>query len=196
MTALASSPYDLALYDVESADRQQRAFRLLADAHRTDGLLVVSLIPPDQEVRRLHAESIPCVLIDARHDGLPSVVIDDIAGGELATGICWSSGIAASRSSVTSRPIPFRFQSSRDRTLGYERALTSAGVPIRREYVRQGTQSRHLARNIAEGLLRLCVPSRTYSGRIGTRPTRERARTPSSGLGSTGSGRDRPACRR
>ena len=46
MTALALSPYDLALYDVESADRQQRAFRLLADAHRTDGLLVVSLIPP------------------------------------------------------------------------------------------------------------------------------------------------------
>ena len=35
VTALASSPYDLALYDVESADRQQRAFRLLADAHRT-----------------------------------------------------------------------------------------------------------------------------------------------------------------
>ena len=45
----------------------------------------VSLIPPDEEVRRLRAESIPCVLIDARHDGLPSVVIDDIAGGELAT---------------------------------------------------------------------------------------------------------------
>ena len=85
VTALASSPYDLALYDVESADRQQRAFRLLADAHRTDGLLVVSLIPPDEEVRRLRAESIPCVLIDARHDGLPSVVIDDVAGGELAT---------------------------------------------------------------------------------------------------------------
>ena len=85
VTALASSPYDLALYDVESADRQQRAFRLLADAHRTDGLLVVSLIPPDEEVRRLRAKSIPCVLIDARHEGLPSVVIDDVAGGELAT---------------------------------------------------------------------------------------------------------------
>ena len=53
VTALASSPYDLALYDVESADRQRRAFRLLADSHRTDGLLVVSLIPPDEEIRRL-----------------------------------------------------------------------------------------------------------------------------------------------
>src|SRR3954463_3925451 len=85
VTALASAPYDIALYDVESADRQQRAFRLLADAHRTDGLLVVSLIPPDEEVRRLQAEAIPCVLIDARNDGLPRVVIDDVAGGELAT---------------------------------------------------------------------------------------------------------------
>ena len=115
-TALASSPYDLALYDVESADRQQRAFRLLADAHRTDGLLVVSLIPPDEEVRRLRAESIPCVLIDARHDGLPSVVIDDVAGGELATRHLLELGHRRIAFIGGKQADPFRFQSSRDRT--------------------------------------------------------------------------------
>ena len=158
VTALASSPYDLALYDVESADRQQRAFRLFADAHRTDGLLVVSLIPPDEEVRRLHAASIPCVLIDARHDGLPSVVIDDVAGGELATRHLLELG-HRSIAFIGDKPTdPFRFESSRDRTIGYERALESAGVPIRPEYVRKGTQSRHLARSIAAELLRLPEP--------------------------------------
>jgi DNA-binding LacI/PurR family transcriptional regulator len=158
VTALASSPYDLALYDVESADRQQRAFRLLADAHRTDGLLVVSLIPPDEEVRRLQAASIPCVLIDARHDGLPSVVIDDIAGGELATRHLLELGHRRIAFIGDKPTDPFRFESSRDRTIGYERALESAGVPIRPEYVRKGTQSRHLARSIADELIRLPEP--------------------------------------
>ena len=129
VTALASSPYDIALYDVESADRQQRAFRLLADAHRTDGLLVVSLIPPDEEVRRLRAGSIPCVLIDAHHDGLPSVVIDDVAGGELATRYLLELGHRRIAFIGDKPADPFRRQSSRDRTIGYERALAAAVDP-------------------------------------------------------------------
>lgn len=158
VTALASSPYDLAIYDVESADRQQRAFRLLADAHRTDGLLVISLIPPDEEVRRLRAAGIPCVLIDARHDGLPGVVIDDVAGGELATQHLLDLG-HRQIAFIGDKPVdPFRFHSSRDRTRGYERALTAAGVPIRPEYVRAGTHSRDVARSIADELLRLPEP--------------------------------------
>jgi DNA-binding LacI/PurR family transcriptional regulator len=153
VTALASSPYDLALYDVESADRQRRAFRLLGDAHRTDGLLVVSLIPPDEEVRRLQTELIPCVLVDARHDVLPSVVIDDVAGGELATRYLLELGHRRIAFIGDKPSDPFRFQSSRDRTTGYERALAAAGIPVRPEYVRDGTQSRHVARSIAEELL-------------------------------------------
>lgn len=158
VTALAASPYDIALYDVESADRQRRAFRLLADAHRTDGLLVVSLIPPDAEVRRLHAGSIPCVLIDAHHDGLPSVVIDDVGGGELATRYLLELGHRRIAFIGDKPADPFRRQSSRDRTIGYERALGAASIPVRPEYVREGTQSRHLARNIADELLRLPEP--------------------------------------
>src|ERR1700759_274859 len=83
VTALGDSPYDLALYDVESAGRERRAFRLLADPHRTDGLLIVSLIPPAAEVARLQSAGIPGVLVDARPETLPSVVVDDVEGGRL-----------------------------------------------------------------------------------------------------------------
>ena len=131
---------------------------LLADAHRTDGLLVVSLIPPDEEVRRLGAGSIPCVLIDAHHDGVPSVVIDDVGGGELATRYLVELGHRRIAFIGDKPADPFRRQSSRDRTIGYERALAAAAIPVRREYVREGTQSRHVARNIAQELLRLAEP--------------------------------------
>ena len=158
VTELSSSPYDLALFDVESADRKQRAFRMLADAHRTDGLLVLSLNPPDDEVRRLLASKIPCVLVDARHEALPSVVIDDIHGGELATRYLVELGHRRIAFIGDKAVDPFRFMSSRDRTVGYERALSAAGIPVRPEYVREGTQSRHVARSIAEELLRLPEP--------------------------------------
>ena len=189
VTALASSPYDLALYDVESADRQQRAFRLLADAHRTDGLLVVSLIPPDEEVRRLRAESIPCVLIDARHDGLPSVVVDDIAGGELATRHLLELGHRRIAFIGDKPADPFRFQSTRDRTIGYERALESAGVPIRGRVRPRGNaepprRAKHRGRAAPApgasdcGVRRFGRPG-ARRARSGARPRYRRARTSS-----------------
>jgi DNA-binding LacI/PurR family transcriptional regulator len=155
VTALGDSPYDLALFDVESASRQQRAFRLLADPHRTDGLLIVSLVPPAEEVRRLQAGGISTVLVDARHETLPSVVVDDVEGGALATRYLVELGHRRIAFMGDKAPDEFRFDSSRDRTVGYRRALAAAGIAERPEYVREGTQSRHLARSIAEELLRL-----------------------------------------
>ncbi len=155
VSALAGSAYDLLLFDVEAGERRQRAFELLDRSDRADGLLVVSLVPPDAEVARLRASGLPCVLVDAPHPELPNVVIDDVAGGELATRHLIELGhrrIAF----VGDKPVDeFRFASSRDRTRGYERALEKAGIPTRPEYVREGTQSRHVARSIALELLRL-----------------------------------------
>jgi len=158
VTALGDSPYDLALFDVESAGRQQRAFRLLADPHSTDGLLIVSLVPPPEEVARLRSSGIATVLVDARDDDLPAVVVDDVEGGALATRHLVQLGHRRIAFIGDKPADDFRFDSSRDRTVGYERALTEAGIPVRREYVREGTQSRHLARSIAEELLRLPEP--------------------------------------
>jgi LacI family transcriptional regulator/LacI family repressor for deo operon, udp, cdd, tsx, nupC, and nupG len=158
VTALGESPYDLALFDVESAERQQRAFRLFADAHRTDGLLIVSLVPPAAEVARLTSAGIAAVLVDARHDGVPSVVIDDVEGGRMATRYLVELGHRRIAFIGDKPADEFRFQSSRDRTVGYERALTEAGIALRPEYVRAGTHSRHVARSIAEELLRLAEP--------------------------------------
>lgn len=155
VTALGESEYDLALFDVESPGRQRRAFRLLADPHRTDGLLIVSMVPPKDEVSRLHAAGIATVLIDGRIEGLPSVVIDDVEGAAMATRYLLQLGHRRVAFIGDKPPDGFRFLSSRDRTVGYERALAEYGVKVRPEYVREGTHSRHVARSIAEELLRL-----------------------------------------
>src|SRR4051795_7483852 len=78
---LGGSGYDLMVFDIESEDRQRRAFELFDRGDRADGLLVVSTLPPEPEITRLRAAGAPCVLVDAQHASLPSVVVDDFGGG-------------------------------------------------------------------------------------------------------------------
>jgi len=151
---LSSSQYDLMVFDIESEARQRRAFELFDRGDRADGLLVVSTLPPEQEVERIQAARIPCILVDAVHPALPSIAVDDGAGGELATRHLVELGhrrIAL----IGDPPHEFRFEWSRDRTRGYERALRHAGIEVRPEYVREGTRLLHVARAIAAELLSL-----------------------------------------
>jgi DNA-binding LacI/PurR family transcriptional regulator len=149
---LSSSEYDLMVFDIESEDRQRRAFELFDRGDRADGLLVVSTLPPESEVARLRAAGIPCVLIDAVHPDFPSIAVDDVAGGEIATRHLLQLGHR--RIALIGDPPPeFRYEWSRDRTRGYERALGVGGIEVRPEYVREGTRLPHVARAIAAELL-------------------------------------------
>jgi DNA-binding LacI/PurR family transcriptional regulator len=151
---LSASTYDLMVFDIESEDRQRRAFELFDRGDRADGLLVVSTLPPEPEVERLRAAGIPCVLIDAVHPSFPSIAVDDVAGGEIATRHLLELGHR--RVALIGDPPPeFRFDWSRDRTRGYRRALAAAGIEMRDEYVREGTRLPHVARAIAAELLSL-----------------------------------------
>jgi DNA-binding LacI/PurR family transcriptional regulator len=151
---LSGSKYDLMVFDIEAEERQRNAFELFDRGDRADGLLVVSTLPPDSEVDRLRAAGIPCVLIDAVHPEFPSIAVDDVAGGEIATRHLVELGHR--RVALIGDPPPeFRFDWSRDRTRGYERALASAGIEPRSEYVREGTRLPHVARAVAAELLSL-----------------------------------------
>ena len=151
---LSDSKYDLMVFDIESEDRQRRAFELFDRGDRADGLLVVSTLPPEAEVNRLRAAGIPCVLIDAIHASFPSIAVDDVEGGEIATRHLVELGHR--RIALIGDPPPeFRFDWSRDRTRGYERALATAGIEARADYVREGTRLPHVARAVAAELLSL-----------------------------------------
>jgi DNA-binding LacI/PurR family transcriptional regulator len=151
---LSSSAYDLMVFDVESEDRQRRAFELFDRGDRADGLLVVSTLPPEPEVERIRAARMPCILVDGIHPSLPCIAVDDVAGGEMATRHLIELGHRRI-AHIGDTPPEFRFDWSRDRTRGYERALERAGITLRPEYVREGTRSIHLARSIATELLQL-----------------------------------------
>ena len=128
---LSDSEFDLVIYNVETVEKRDQYLRGLALAQRTDGLLVISLPPRDEDVRRLSSAAIPVVVVDAHApvvEGLPHVVGDDIAGGEAATRHLLELGHRRIAFLGDEFDNPFGFTSSRHRFIGYERALATAGL--------------------------------------------------------------------
>jgi DNA-binding LacI/PurR family transcriptional regulator len=152
--ALADSEFDLVIYNVETIEKRNHYFQSLPLRQRTDGLLVVSLPPPDQDVLRLEQSDVPIVFIDARENttNLPRVLGDDVAGGELATQHLLDLGHQRIGFVGDAFSNPFGFTSSRDRFKGYERALVAAGLDPEAR-VALGAHGRYEARDLSARML-------------------------------------------
>lgn len=156
--AVAESEYDLILYNVETPEKRDAYFRDVPHRHRIDGLIVVSLVPTDADVAHLKAAGVPTVLVDAHHSELTRVVVDDVAGGRLATDHLIQRGHR--KIGYVSDPVdsPFNFTSSRDRLRGYRAALEAAGIDFRADYHRQAEHGHYHARIAMDELLDLDEP--------------------------------------
>jgi len=156
--ALADSEYDLILFNVETTAKRDTYFNDIPRRERFDGLLIVSLSPRNGDVEHLLRAGVPTVLLDARHPDLSRVVIDDVAGGRLATRHLIELGHRRIGFVGDQLDNPFNFISSRDRYEGYRQALAEASIPFSAEYFRQGEHGREPARQMASDLLALPDP--------------------------------------
>jgi LacI family transcriptional regulator len=153
--ALTDSEFDLVIYNVETVEKRNQYFKSLPLRQRTDGLLVVSLPPPEDVVPRLERADIPIVFIDAHENtsGLPRVIGDDESGGQLATEHLLGLGHQRIGFIGDEFANPFGFTSSRDRFAGYSRALTDAGLVPAPEVIALGAHGRYEARDLAATML-------------------------------------------
>jgi DNA-binding LacI/PurR family transcriptional regulator len=155
---IAESEYDLVLFNVETPEKRDQFFRDVPRRERVDGLIVVSLSPLDEDVERFLRAQVPTVLIDAHHPQLSRAIVDDVAGGQMATQHLIDLGHHKIGYVSDELENPFNFVSSRNRYTGYRQALEEAGIPFRAEYHRQGEHGRHQACEMARSLLTLSDP--------------------------------------
>jgi LacI family transcriptional regulator len=153
---LAGAGYRLVLFDVERPGQDWDLFRSLPGG--LDGLLSISLCPPDADLDRFEAAGMPVVLVDHPHDRVATVYTDDVAGGRLATEHLLELG---------HRRIAFLgdfehnyhgFTSSAMRRAGYEHALEAAGAELDEELVWRAPHGREQARALTRELLRSAEP--------------------------------------
>lgn len=152
VSALESSRYDLVLFDVESPEhRDEHVFTL--DRHRADGLLVMSMPVPTEDLARMSGTGMAVVLVDTAHDGYASVVTDDIAGGRLATEHLLDLGHRRIGFIGDAPDNPFGFTSSAQRELGFRTAHDAAGFAVDESHVRHGAHHRDVGFDLAGQLL-------------------------------------------
>ncbi len=160
--SVAESEYDLIVYNVETPEKRDAYFRSVPTSQRVDGLIIISLPPTDADVERFLKSKVPTVLVDTAHPALSRIVIDDVAGGRMATQHLIDLGHhkIAYLSDPLNDPLvsPFRFTSSLYRYQGYRQALEAAGIPFRPEYHQAAEHSRYQAKVLAHKLLSLPDP--------------------------------------
>lgn len=148
----------ISIADVESPEHQHRHLAAIAGDLRPEGLVVVSLRLTDDELASLAEAGVRPVLIDAEAEGLTSFVVDDYAGGRLATEHLLALGHRRIAFLGDLEDNRFGFVSSRLRHQGYVDALTAAGVQRRPDYERTGHHGQDTAREQAHELMGRAEP--------------------------------------
>jgi LacI family transcriptional regulator len=145
LSAVDETDYDLVICNVANPAHRDEYLGPGAPLDRSDGLLLVSLAPRDDEV-------------DAFHPRLPCLRIDDVAGGLLATRHLIELGHERIGFVGDRGDSGLGFVSSDRRRDGYRRALQEAGIPVRRELERDGAHGRPVAHRLTRELLALEEP--------------------------------------
>jgi LacI family transcriptional regulator len=158
LAAVDSTPFELIVCNVADAAQRDAYLGARAPLDRTDGLLIVSLAPSDEEADALRRAGVPVVLVDAHHPNLPRLVTDDVRGGTLATRHLLELGHERIAFVGDATEPDLGFVSSARRFTGYCEALRAAGVPVRRALRREGPHGRLVAHRLTRELLSLRDP--------------------------------------
>ena len=158
VSVVSRSDYDMILFDIESMEQRDTFLRDVPRRRLVDGLLIISLTPTDQDVAHFYDANLPTVLVDARHDQLCSIMVDNVAGGYQATKHLIASG--HQKIGFISDFLDDQFNNTpvQDRLRGYKQALAEANILFRSEYHVQGKHGRLPARAMTHQLLDLPDP--------------------------------------
>ena len=156
--AIAETEYDLVLYNVETVDRRDQCFRRVPRRERIDGLLILSISPSDDHAEHICSSGVPTVLVDAHHQELPRIVVDDVEGGHIAARHLIELGHERVGFVGDTYPNAFNFTSSYHRYTGYKKALAEAGMTHAPRYYVTGEHSVDVAAELTHQLLSLPEP--------------------------------------
>jgi DNA-binding LacI/PurR family transcriptional regulator len=155
---LAGADRQLILFDIERPAQRSACFEALSGGGSVDGVLSISLCPTAAEIARFSAAGAPVVLVDHAHPTLPTITIDDVAGGRVATEHLLELGHERIAFLGDEERNAYGFSSSASRRAGYEAALRAAGLEPDPALVVRTAPGRVAAGRAALGLLALDEP--------------------------------------
>lgn len=151
--ALQGGQHDLMICNIESPTHRDDFLGSLTRRDRADGLLLMSFPPPPAALGHIVDAGVPVVLVDARGDGVDAVVIDDVAGGRLATEHLLALGHERIAFIGGDRDEPLGFVSADEREVGFRQAMADAGLEVDESLVHHVSHTREVAVPLATEML-------------------------------------------
>jgi DNA-binding LacI/PurR family transcriptional regulator len=162
LAVLAEEGYDTIVCNVDTPAERDRHLETLLPTHRADGVLAISLPLSREQLAQFGRAGVTLVSVDTVTPGVPQTIVDDVAGGRLATGYLIGLGhrrIGFVGDMAFARPpAGLGFTSSTDRLRGYRLALAEAGVSSEAGLIRRGPHDAATAAEHAAQLLKAHDP--------------------------------------
>jgi DNA-binding LacI/PurR family transcriptional regulator len=158
LAVLEEQGYDAIVYNVDSPAERDRHLEALLPTHRADGVLAICLPLSRGQLGRFARAGVAVVSVDAANPGVPQTLIDDVAGGRLATGHLIALGHRrigfVGDMPHRKPPAGLGFTSSANRQRGYRQALAAAGIDAEDGLIRLGPHDAAAAAEHAAQLLK------------------------------------------
>ena len=162
LAVLAEEGYDTIVCNVDTPAERDRHLETLLPTHRADGVLAISLPLSREQLAQFGRAGVALVSVDTVTPGVPQTIVDDVAGGRLATGHLIGLGhrrIGFVGDMAFAKPLAgLGFTSSTDRLRGYRQALAEAGVSSEAGLIRRGPHDAATAAEHAAQLLKAHDP--------------------------------------
>jgi LacI family transcriptional regulator, galactose operon repressor len=159
LAVLDEQGYDTVVCNVDTPQQRDHHLAALAERHRADGVIVVSLRLSREQLASFRRAGVPLVTVDALAPGVPQTVTDNVTGGRMATEHLLSLGHRRiGFVGDTVRPVSatnLGFTASQHRLSGYRQALAAAGIDYDPRLVRRGPHGPANAEALSAGLLAL-----------------------------------------
>ena len=134
---LHEASFDLVLY----VDTDGDLFEKLPMRRRVDAVLLLTLPSDVPDVEGVASLGVPVGSLGVDIAGFSSVTINDVAGAEMAVNHLIGLGHRSIAMVSLDKELSLHFPTPFDRTSGYQRALTAAGIEIRPELEVNGHSS-------------------------------------------------------
>ncbi|WP_308431576.1 LacI family DNA-binding transcriptional regulator [Streptomyces lucensis] len=131
---LRAAGRELNVYLIPDMTERTSFFERLPARRNADALLVFGFDLTHEETARLDDLGMPVIYVSQHAEGRPSVYVDDVDGALKATRHLLNLGHRRIAFAPTTGATGFSF-SSRERLLGYQQALTEAGIPLDDELI-------------------------------------------------------------
>jgi DNA-binding LacI/PurR family transcriptional regulator len=162
LAVLAEEGYDTIVCNVDTPVERDRHLETLLPTHRADGVLAISLPLSREQLAQFGRAGVTLVSVDTVTPGVPQTIVDDVAGGRLATGHLIGLGHRrigfVGDMAFAKPPAGLGFTSSANRLRGYRQALAEAGIGFEAGLIRRGPHDAATAAEHAAQLLKAHHP--------------------------------------